>query len=213
MPTIHLATGQAVKVRLHPSRQDRRQRRVLRPADVQPRLRVLGRVRGAVGHEYLLVLPVQLARAVPVQRAVERVGEVAVDVEVQLLRAEQRRVLGDAVEQLEGVAVAAGVKGRCAVGERRSVDCIQDLPHARRVLRVDGADVVLNGVRAELQLVVQRGKGGGLVDIGGSRGREGRADHEEGGDQVWLPQGSAVDDGSAPVVSAEDDAGQAEMAG
>lgn len=60
---------------------------------------------------------------------------------------------------------------------------------------------------------MQGGQGGGLVDVGGSWGREGRADHEEGCDEVRVPEGGAVDDSSAPIVSAEDDAGEAEMAG
>lgn len=213
MPAVHLAPRQAIEVSLHPRRQDRRQRRVLRAADVQPRLRILGRIRGAVGHEHLLILPVQLAGAVPVERVVEGVLEVAVDVQVQLLLAQQRGILGHLVEQLERVAVAARVEGRPAAGECRPVDGVEDLAHARGVLRVGGADVVLDRVRAELQLVVQRGQRDGLVDVGGARGREGCGDDEEGRDQVWVPEGGAVDDGTAPVVSAEDDAGQAEVAG
>lgn len=213
MPAVHLAPGQAVKVRLHPRRQHRRQCRVLRPADVQPRLGVLGLVRGAIRQEDELVLPVELPRAVPVERSVERIGQVAVDVQVELLRGQQGRVLGHPVEQLKRVPVAARVEGRAAVGKRGPVDRVEDLPHARGVLRALRADVVRDRVRAELQLVVQRWQGGGLVDVGGPRCGKGRADDEEGRDQVRLPEGGAVDDCSAPVVAAEDDARQAEVAG
>lgn len=183
------------------------------PANVQTRLCIFGGVRGAIWHEHQLVLPVQLPGAVPVQRAIERVSEVAVNIKVQLLCAKQGRILRHAIEQLEGESVAARVEGRSAIGERGAIDSIENLPHARGVLCLHRTDVVLNRVRAELELVVQRGQGGGLVDVGGSWGSEGRADDEEGCDEVWVPEGGAVNDSSAPVVSAEDDAGEAEMAG
>lgn len=75
------------------------------------------------------------------------------------------------------------------------------------------ANVVLDGVGAELQLVVQGGQRGGLVDVGQTRRCEGGADDEEGRDQLRVPEGSAVDDRSAPVVAAKDDAREAEVAG
>lgn len=60
---------------------------------------------------------------------------------------------------------------------------------------------------------MQRGQRGGLVDVGQSRRCEGGADDEEGRDQLRVPEGCAVDDRSAPVVAAQDDAREAEVAG
>ena len=45
------------------------------------------------------------------------------------------------------------------------------------------------------------------------RGGVGGADAEDGGDQLRVVLGNAVDDGAAPVVAAQDDAGEAELGG
>lgn len=201
-----LASRQAVKVRLHSRGQDRRQRLIRRSANVQRRLRVLRGVRRIVRHKNFLVLPVQLARAVPVQCPVEGVTHVLLYVQIHLLLAKQRCVGRHPVKLVEVEPFTAGVEGRRPVAQRHSVDAVQDLPHARGVLRVTQPDVVRYGVGAELLLVVERRHRHGLVDVGDAWSREGRAKDEEGGDQVWVIQGCAVDDCTAPVVSAEDDA-------
>lgn len=63
-----------------------------------------------------------------------------------------------------------------------------------------------------MDVVFEVWEGGGR-DVRGARWREGRADCEDCGYQGGVVQSNAEDDGSAPVVAAEDDVGEGEMGG
>lgn len=186
---------------------------------------------GPIEEEVELGNKVCLARAVPVQRAVEPVARVLGRVEGEFGGREERAVahLGQQVE-----THAAG-GGECGLGFRcYCYRCFSSLRFAVVLtLALHGARFgAVHGVKERPDLVgrahggldLARGKVQLVCEIGQSRGHElgqGRvrrlwrgvrgAHGDHGADELGLQQRDAVDDGAAPVVAAEQDVGDLQL--
>lgn len=122
---------------------------------------------------------------------------VTVGVEVQLCGGYQSA--REAFGQLLEIAAVVDGEGEFAIGTlttEQSVQKLADLclPHNL------GFDVG----PAELQLVLEV-REGGQVEVLGGGGTEGRADADERADKVGVVHGEAVNYGSSPVVTGDDD--------
>lgn len=153
-----------------------------------------------------LLLPVQLAGAVPVEGAAQLgrvLAHVLLDVVVHLLVADEGRgaELGQVVEERTLVSAEAGL----ALGGGAAVERSEELADALRALQ---AGLNIGTGQDQLVLEVVETAAGNDVLEGvpiGLDGKERRADAEDGLDQVGVPHGSAPDNGTTPVVATEDD--------